>query len=87
MQRFGLPLESCEGDQKRLRKCLVSGYWRNAARFVERDGTFRSVRGETVGIVQGYVEGRLINIAIGAVYPPKFGDVHPETQDWLGYLP
>ncbi|KAG8851147.1 hypothetical protein FRB96_009488 [Tulasnella sp. 330] len=48
MQRFGLPLDSCEGDQKRLRKCLVSGYWRNAAKFVERDGTFRSVRGETV---------------------------------------
>ncbi|KAG8990662.1 hypothetical protein FRB94_013226 [Tulasnella sp. JGI-2019a] len=48
MQRFGLPVDSCEGDQKRLRKCLVSGYWRNAARFVERDGTFRSVRGDTV---------------------------------------
>ncbi|EED81955.1 predicted protein [Postia placenta Mad-698-R] len=44
MQRFGLPLESCEGDAKRLRKCLVSGYWRNGARWVA-DGTYRSVRG------------------------------------------
>ncbi|KAI0933717.1 hypothetical protein AcV5_005793 [Taiwanofungus camphoratus] len=46
MQRFGLPLESCEGDAKRLRKCLVSGYWRNGARWVA-DGTYRSVRGNT----------------------------------------
>ncbi|KIK63828.1 hypothetical protein GYMLUDRAFT_57473 [Collybiopsis luxurians FD-317 M1] len=44
MQRFSLPLESCQGDAKRLRKCLVSGYWRNGARWVG-DGTFRSVRG------------------------------------------
>ncbi|PSR75131.1 hypothetical protein PHLCEN_2v9316 [Hermanssonia centrifuga] len=44
MQRFGLPLMSCEGDAKRLRQCLVSGYWRNGARWVA-DGTYRSVRG------------------------------------------
>ncbi|KAI0693872.1 P-loop containing nucleoside triphosphate hydrolase protein [Cytidiella melzeri] len=44
MQRFGLPLQSCEGDAKRLRQCLVSGYWRNGARWVA-DGTYRSVRG------------------------------------------
>ncbi|CCM06094.1 uncharacterized protein FIBRA_08341 [Fibroporia radiculosa] len=46
MQRFNLPLESCQGDAKRLRKCLVSGYWRNGARWVA-DGTYRSVRGDT----------------------------------------
>jgi len=44
MQRFGLPLESCQGDAKRVRRCLVSGYWRNGARWMA-DGTFRSVRG------------------------------------------
>ncbi|KAJ4482549.1 P-loop containing nucleoside triphosphate hydrolase protein [Lentinula aciculospora] len=44
MQRFSLPLESCQGDAKRLRRCLVSGYWRNGARWVG-DGTYRSVRG------------------------------------------
>ncbi|KAJ7093068.1 pre-mRNA splicing factor [Mycena epipterygia] len=44
MQRFNLPTESCEGDAKRLRRCLVSGYWRNGARWVA-DGTYRSVRG------------------------------------------
>jgi len=47
MVRFGLPLDSCEGDQKRVRKCLVSGYWRNGARWMA-DGTFRAVRGDTV---------------------------------------
>ncbi|KAJ3881529.1 P-loop containing nucleoside triphosphate hydrolase protein [Lentinula edodes] len=44
MQRFNLPLESCQGDAKRLRRCLISGYWRNGARWVG-DGTYRSVRG------------------------------------------
>ncbi|KAF8321627.1 P-loop containing nucleoside triphosphate hydrolase protein [Clavulina sp. PMI_390] len=54
MQRFGLPLDSCEGDQKRLRRCLVSGYWRNGARWVlgggdeGEGGTYRSVRGDKV---------------------------------------
>jgi ATP-dependent RNA helicase DDX35 len=47
MQRFGLPLESCEGDGKRVRRCLVSGYWRNGARWVA-DGTYQSVRGNKV---------------------------------------
>ncbi|KAI8998955.1 P-loop containing nucleoside triphosphate hydrolase protein, partial [Trametes punicea] len=47
MQRFGLPLESCEGDAKRLRKCLVTGYWRNVARW-NPDGTYRAVRGNTI---------------------------------------
>lgn len=47
MQRFGLPLDSCQGDAKRLRQCLVSGYWRNGARYMP-DGTYRSVRGNKV---------------------------------------
>lgn len=45
MQRFGLPTQSCEGDAKRLRQCLVSGYWRNCARWMA-DGTYRSVKGD-----------------------------------------
>ena len=47
MIRFDLPLHSCEGDAKRLRQCLVSGYWRNGARWVA-DGTYRSVKGNKV---------------------------------------
>ena len=47
MQRFGLPTESCEGDARRLRRCLVSGYWRNGARWAA-DGTYRAVRGGAV---------------------------------------
>lgn len=47
MQRFGLPLQSCEGDAKRLRQCLVGGYWRNCAKWMA-DGTYRSVKGDKV---------------------------------------
>jgi ATP-dependent RNA helicase DDX35 len=28
LERFGVKTESCEGDAKRLRKCLVSGYFK-----------------------------------------------------------
>ncbi|KAG8816906.1 hypothetical protein FRC19_011718 [Serendipita sp. 401] len=44
MTRFGLSTESCEGDAKRLRRCLVSGLWRNGAKWLA-DGTYRSIRG------------------------------------------
>ncbi|KAF9228541.1 P-loop containing nucleoside triphosphate hydrolase protein [Gyrodon lividus] len=47
MMRFDLPTQSCEGDAKRLRQCLVSGYWRNAARWMA-DGTFRSIKNNQV---------------------------------------
>ncbi|KAG9318354.1 P-loop containing nucleoside triphosphate hydrolase protein [Chiua virens] len=47
MTRFDLPTKSCEGDAKRLRQCLVSGYWRNAARWMA-DGTYRSVQNDQI---------------------------------------
>lgn len=28
LERFGMPIVSCEGDAVRLRKCLVSGYFK-----------------------------------------------------------
>ncbi|KAH7912626.1 P-loop containing nucleoside triphosphate hydrolase protein [Hygrophoropsis aurantiaca] len=54
MSRFGLPVESCQGDAKRLRQCLIGGYWRNDARWVD-DGTYRSVKGNKVIICWRYV--------------------------------
>ncbi|KZV60896.1 P-loop containing nucleoside triphosphate hydrolase protein [Peniophora sp. CONT] len=45
MQRFSLPMESCEGDAKRLRQCLVTAYRRNGARWMA-DGTYRSIQGD-----------------------------------------
>lgn len=47
MTRFNLPMESCEGDAKRLRQCLVRGYWRNGAKMLP-DGTYRPVHGNAV---------------------------------------
>ncbi|KAF8623954.1 hypothetical protein AX15_006115 [Amanita polypyramis BW_CC] len=47
MQRFGVPIESCQGDERRLRQCLVTGYWRNVARWVA-DGTYRSLQGNRI---------------------------------------
>ena len=60
LDRFGIPIVSCEGDAVRLRRCLVTGYfkvgaidlkgidaWQNAARMMA-DGTFRSARENAV---------------------------------------
>ncbi|KAI0048245.1 P-loop containing nucleoside triphosphate hydrolase protein [Auriscalpium vulgare] len=47
LQRFNVPIESCEGDAKRLRQCLVRAYGQNGARWTA-DGTYRSIRGNTV---------------------------------------
>jgi ATP-dependent RNA helicase DDX35 len=47
-RRFGVTIESCNGDVKRLRQCLVRSYWRNSARWMG-DGTYRSVHGGLVG--------------------------------------
>ncbi|KAM6500789.1 P-loop containing nucleoside triphosphate hydrolase protein [Amanita muscaria] len=47
MQRFNIPVESCRGDERRLRRCLVTGYWRNVATWVA-DGTYRSLQGDKV---------------------------------------
>ncbi|ORY22759.1 pre-mRNA splicing factor [Naematelia encephala] len=47
LDRFGIKVESCQGDAKRLRRCLVSGYFKNAARMMP-DGTYRSARENAV---------------------------------------
>ena len=67
LDRFGIKVESCEGDAKRLRRCLVSGYFKasmrhshpfshadvqNAARMMP-DGTYRSAREGAVGHATG----------------------------------
>ncbi|KAF9646866.1 P-loop containing nucleoside triphosphate hydrolase protein [Thelephora ganbajun] len=45
MHRFHLPIESCNGDARRLRQCLVAGHWRNSAQWCA-DGTYVSVYGK-----------------------------------------
>ncbi|CAG8652276.1 2731_t:CDS:10, partial [Ambispora leptoticha] len=43
LKRFDVPLESCGNDTVKIRKCLVSGYFANAAKMMP-DGTFRTIR-------------------------------------------
>jgi hypothetical protein len=78
MQRFGLPLESCEGDSKRLAKCLVSGYWRNGAKWTA-DGTYRSVRGNIVGALLVHDWLLLLSIILGFICSSHIRVVHTET--------
>lgn len=86
MQRFGLAIESCQGDAKRLRQCLVSGYWRNGARWMA-DGTYRSVRGNVVSNcypLLGHTSGMLIICWTGTSCTPELCAVHQETEVGLG---
>lgn len=43
LKRFDIPLVSSNGDSIPIQRCLVSGYFRNAAR-VQPDGSYRSLR-------------------------------------------
>lgn len=46
LQRFSIPLKSCGGDTTPIRRCLVSGYFKNAAKFAP-DGTYTLLRENT----------------------------------------
>ena len=47
LKRFNIPLESCGNDTVKIRKCLVSGYFANAAKMMP-DGSFRTIRDNAV---------------------------------------
>lgn len=59
MHRFHLPIKSCEGDAKRLRQCLVNGYWQNSAR-LQPNGTYLSTHGNKVCGLRLGVDWKLI---------------------------
>ena len=86
MQRFGIPVESCEGDAKRLRKCLVTGYWRNIAKWVP-DGTYRSLQGNKVYNIFCIEEAVYWSIYAGFLCPSNIHHVYPKTSHRLGDLP
>lgn len=80
MVRFGVdPHVSCEGDAKRLRRCLVSGFFKNAARRGV-NGEWRSVR-----------EGALLHVHPSSVLfnrEPKgrwvvYGEVVQTTKSFM----
>jgi ATP-dependent RNA helicase DDX35 len=50
IQRFEIPIVSCGEDHSKIRRCLTSGFFRNAAR-VMPDGTYRSVRENAVSLL------------------------------------
>jgi hypothetical protein len=85
MQRFGLPLESCQGDAKRVRQCLVSGYWRNGARWMA-DGTFRSVRGNKV--LPFHLRWfKVLMAPSDFIYSSNLSFVYPKTTNRMGHIP
>lgn len=47
LQRFEIPIKSCGSDHSQIRKCLVSGYFKNAAK-AQADGSYLSLRENAV---------------------------------------
>ncbi|KAF9052798.1 P-loop containing nucleoside triphosphate hydrolase protein [Panaeolus papilionaceus] len=47
MERFNVPIVSCNGDAERVLKCITSSYWHNSAQW-QADGTYKSVRGNMI---------------------------------------
>ncbi|GAA5970073.1 hypothetical protein JCM11641_000256 [Rhodosporidiobolus odoratus] len=56
LKRFDIPIISCGEDHTKVRRCLTSGYFRNAA-VAQPDGTYRSVR-----------EGAILHVHPSSVY-------------------
>ncbi|GAA6001099.1 hypothetical protein JCM10207_007412 [Rhodosporidiobolus poonsookiae] len=56
LKRFNIPIISCGEDNTAIRRCLTSGYFRNAA-VAQPDGTYKSVR-----------EGAVLHIHPSSVY-------------------
>lgn len=85
MMRFDLPRQSCEGDAKRLRQCLVSGYWRNAARWMA-DGTYRSVQNDQVSVecLSAVIDFLL---PVGSACSSDVRAIYPEAAHRMGSLP
>ena len=74
--------DSCEGDAKRLRKCLVSGYAdaSNLAKWAA-DGTYRSLRGDKVSSFCFWC----VNCTVSTSYPPTLGT--PCTSNFCAFHP
>jgi HrpA-like RNA helicase len=45
LRRFQIPIVSCNGDMDKIRRCVVAGYFSNAAKYNMADGAYRTVRG------------------------------------------
>lgn len=43
LKRFGVPMQSCRGDTVAVRKCIVSGFFAQAAK-IHHDGSYRTIR-------------------------------------------
>lgn len=85
MMRFDLPKQSCEGDAKRLRQCLVSGYWRNAARWMA-DGTYRSVQNDQVSAnsLSAIMD---VLLSVDFTCSSDVCAIYPEAAYWVGRFP
>lgn len=44
LRRFKIPIASCKGDMDAVRRCIVAGYFSNAAK-LHLDGSYRTIRG------------------------------------------
>lgn len=92
LRRFKVPLISCDGDVDAILRCLVSGYFANAAR-LGLDGTYRTIRDNQVLAVHPssvlYVEKHPKYVIFGEVlltsqkYMRDLSEIEPE---WLSEL-
>lgn len=84
LQRFQIPIKGCDGDDVAIRRCLVSGYFKNAAKF-SADGTYRLLRENAVGRVVLAPVISHIDMLAHADTPraPFISHVHKDTKYWL----
>eukprot|EP00040_Diaphanoeca_grandis_P016307 m.84087 g.84087 ORF g.84087 m.84087 type:complete len:711 (-) comp25707_c0_seq2:27-2159(-) len=92
LKRFKIPLVSCEGDVDAILRCIVAGYFANAAR-LGLDGQYRTIRDQQVLAVHPssvlYVEQHPKHVIFGEVLlttQKYMRDISAIEGEWLAEL-
>lgn len=76
LKKFKVPIVSCKDDLDTIRKCVVSGYFSNAAQ-KQPDGSYKSIRGGQVR----RIKSRVLNVKIMHIHPSSVLFKYP--PEWV----
>ena len=89
LDRFGIKVVSCEGDAKRLRRCLVSGYFK-VSRTFDPSLDLQSIAWLTGSECSAHDAGRHVPLRTGRRHitrAPVLRHVYTPAVDGLGDIP
>eukprot|EP00794_Sanderia_malayensis_P009820 gene9820-10828_t len=82
LKRYKIPIISCEGDDEKIRKCIVAGLFANAAKY-HPNGEYRTIRDEHPLHIHPQ------SVLATETYPPKwvvFSQVLLTAKEYMKYI-